>query len=163
MIESSETNTSSTIPADVLSAALDKWKQAGERHLIPIIGNSMLPLIQPGDQVLVRHGYGNVRRGDIIVFLQQEKMVAHRLLRIYKDGSVTTFITKGDNTSYLDSPVDTSEVVGRVLRIKRGSRWVSIDTPAWRIGGWLMAVSMLGWATFYGWGRRIKHRLWGER
>ena len=162
MIETSESSPP-TVPADVLTAALDKWNQAGEQHLIPIIGSSMLPLIQPGDQALVRHGHANVRRGDVIVFLQQEKMVAHRLLRIYNHGPVTTFITKGDNVPYLDSPVNASKVVGRVLKIKRDSRCLSIDTRAWRTGGWLIAVCMLGWTTFYGWGRWIKHRLLGQR
>ena len=162
MIETPKPNPS-TVPAEVLTAALDKWNQAGEQHLIPIIGSSMLPLIQPGNQVLIEHGYAKVRRGDVIVFLQEEKMVAHRLLRICNSGSVTTFITKGDNASYLDSPVSASKVVGRVLKIKHGNRWLSIDTRAWRIGGWLIAVCMLGWTTFYGWGRRIKHRLFGQR
>lgn len=162
MIKAPETNPP-TLPADVLAAVLDRWNQAGEQHLIPIVGRSMWPLIQPGDQVLVKHGYANVRRGDVIVFLQQEKLVAHRLLCIHKDCPTTTFVTKGDNTSYLDSPVRADQIVGRVLKIKRGSRWTSINTSTWRIGGWLIAVGMLGWTTFYGWGRRIKHKLWGER
>lgn len=158
MTETSETNTPPTLPTTVVAAALNRWKQAGEQHLIPIMGRSMLPLIRPGDQLLIRHGDANLRRGDIVVFLQQGKMVAHRLLRICKDDPITTFITKGDNTSYLDSPVDVSKVVGRVLKIKRGNRWVSIDTSVWRIGGWLIAIGMLGWATLYNWGRKIKRR-----
>ena len=123
----------------------------------------MLPLIQPGDQVLVAHGSDNLRRGDIIVFLQGEKMIAHRLLRIHNDKTGVTFITKGDNTSYLDSPLATQQVVGRVLKIKRGDRWVAVDTWTWRRGGWLIATTMLGWTTLYGWGRRLMLRLWGNR
>lgn len=162
-IENSETNTSPTIPADVVTAALAKWTQVGEQHLIPIIGRSMLPLIQPGDQVLIQHGSADLRRGDVVAFLQQDKIVAHRLLHIRKSDPITTYITKGDNASYFDSPVNASQVVGRVLKIKRGDRWIPIDTPAWRIWGWLIAVGMLGWTTFYGWGRKIKHRLWGKQ
>ena len=163
MIEPPESKIPANLPAEVLAAALDKWGQAGEKHLIPIVGKSMRPLIQPGDQVLIKHGHINVRRGDVIVFLQEEKMVVHRLLRICKDGSKTIFITKGDNTSYLDSPISAHQVIGRVLKIKRGDRWVLIDTRVWRIGGWLIAVGMLGWAILYGWGRKIKHRLLGKR
>lgn len=162
MRETPESNTSHTLPAEVLASALDKWRQAGEEHLIPIIGKSMRPLIQPGNQVLIKHGFANVRRGDVIVFLLQERMVAHRLLSIYRDGSKTMFVTKGDNNSYFDPPLDADQVVGRVLRIKRGGRWVSIDTRAWRIGGWLIAIGMLGWTTLYGWGRKIKYQLLGK-
>jgi len=163
MIDPPESKIPITLPTKVLAVALDKWGQTGEEHLIPIIGKSMRPLIQPGDQVWIKHGYVNVRRGDVIVFLQEEKMVAHRLLRICKDGSKTMVITKGDNTSYLDSPISAHQVIGRVLKIKRGDRWISIDTQVWRIGGWLIAIGMLGWATLYGWGRKIKHWLLGKR
>lgn len=162
MIKTPETK-SLTVPADVLAAALETWDQTGAQNLIPILGRSMLPLIQTGDEVLVEHGHANIRRGDVIIFLHQEKMVAHRLLRICEDGSITTFIAKGDNVSYIDPPVSVSQVVGRILKIKRGNRWIAIDTPAWRIGGWLIAIGMLGWTRLYGWGRNIKHTIWGNR
>lgn len=152
-----------SLPTEVVEATLDVWSRAGEQHLLPILGRSMLPLIRAGDQVLVAHGWANVRRGDVIVFLQEKKMVAHRLLRIHKDDTVTTFITKGDNVPYLDPPVSDHQVVGRVLKIERDGRWLSIDTPIWRRLGWLIAVSMLVWITFYNWGRRLRHRLWGEQ
>ena len=162
MIEPPEFNTPPSLPDEVLAAALDKWSQAGQQHLVPILGKSMKPLIQPGNQVLIKHGYTNAGRGDVIVFLQKEGLVAHRLLHIYKAGSKTMFITKGDNNSYFDPPLDAHQVVGRVLKIKRARRWISIDTRAWRIGGWLIAIGMLGWTTIYSWGRKMKYRLLGK-
>lgn len=162
-MENTPDSKSFPLPADVLEAVFETWNQASEQHLIPIKGRSMLPLIQSGDQVLVAHGFPNVRVGDVIVFLQSDKIVAHRLLRVCNNGSITTFVTKGDNAPQFDPPVSAHQIVGRVLKIKRGSRWVSIDTPAWRMRGWSIAVGMLVWATVYGWARGLKHRLWGER
>jgi phage repressor protein C with HTH and peptisase S24 domain len=71
------------LPGHVLEAVLDVWGQAEEQHFIPITGNSMLPLIRDSDHVLVAHGCAGVRRGDVVVFRHESRLVAHRVLCIY--------------------------------------------------------------------------------
>lgn len=161
-VDLSPTN-QSTPPERVINAALEIWSQTNKQQVIPISGRSMLPLIQNGDNVLVEHGVGRINRGDIIVFLQADKMVAHRVLRIERKGASFTLTAKGDNNPYFDPPVEVKQVIGRVLKIKRGDDWISIDTPGWRFLGWLIAVSMLVWIRFYNWGRLIKGNLWGSQ
>jgi signal peptidase I len=151
------------LPASVLEAALEIWSQAGKQYSIPITGCSMLPLIQEGDRVLVAHSCASVRRGDVIVFRRGGRLVAHRVLRIYRRQSEPVFITKGDNVRRLDPPVNGSEVVGRVLTVERGGWQMALDTAAWRAVGWLIALSTLAWIKLYGWGRGLKRRLWGPR
>jgi signal peptidase I len=151
------------LPGHILEAALDIWTRAGEQHLIPITGCSMLPLIREGDQALVRHGWGKVRRGDVLVFRHKGTLIAHRVLRIYQGQVEPTFMTKGDNSCQPDPLVKANEIVGLVLTVKRGGRSMSLDTPAWRIVGWLIAVSTLAWMKLYGWGRAFKHRVWGPQ
>jgi signal peptidase I len=150
-------------PERIVNAALEIWSQTHKQQVIPISGQSMLPLIQNGDNVLVEHGTGSISRGDIIVFLQADKMVAHRVLRIKRQGASFTLTAKGDNNPYFDPPVEVKQVVGRVLKIKRGDEWISIDTPGWQFLGGFIAVSMLVWIRFYNWGRLIKGNLWGSQ
>jgi signal peptidase I len=151
------------LPGHVLEAVLEVWGQAGEQHFIPITGNSMLPLIQDGDHVLVAHGCAGVRRGDVVVFRRGDRLIAHRVLCIC-DGDVgPTFITKGDHAPQFDPPLSADEIVGRVLAVERGSRYMSLDTAAWRVLGWLMAVGTLAWTKLYGWSRDLKQRLLGPQ
>jgi signal peptidase I len=151
------------LPGHVLEAVLDVWSQAGEQHFIPIAGGSMLPLIRDGDQALVAHGHAGVRRGDVIVFRREGQLIAHRVLHIYVGDDGPTFVTKGDNAPQLDSPLSADEVVGRVLAIERGNRYMSLDTTAWQIVGWLIAVGTLVWVKLYGWSQDLKQRLLGPQ
>lgn len=145
----------------VLGAVLDVWTQAGEKHYIPITGRSMFPLIRNGDQVLVAHGCAGIRRGDVIIFRYDGKLVAHRVLRISKNEAGHMFLTKGDNVLQFDPPLRANEIVGRVLAIKRGEQQIALDTTIWRITGLFIAIGTLTWMRLYGWGRFFVQRLLG--
>lgn len=150
------------IPGNILEAMLDVWDQTGEKHVIPIIGTSMLPMMKGGDQVLVVHGSAGVRRGDVIVFRCNGNLIAHRVLRIYESDGKLTFITKGDNVSQCDPPVSANAIIGRVLAIKRGSRHITVDTPVWRTLGWFVASGTVVWIALYRYGQRLKRRTLGH-
>ena len=145
----------------VLGAVLDAWTQAREKHYIPITGRSMFPLIRNGDQVLVAHGCAGIRRGEVIVFRHDGKLIAHRVLRISKNEAGHTFLTKGDNVLQFDPPLRANEIVGRVLAIKRREQQISLDTTIWRITGLFIAIGTLTWMRLYGWGRFFPQRLLG--
>jgi hypothetical protein len=121
----------------------------------------MLPLLREGDQVLVAHGHAGVRRGDVVVFRREGQMVAHRVLRVVDGETGPTFVTKGDNAPDLDPPLGADEIVGRVLAIRRGEWQMSLNTPAWRVLGLLIAVATLVWRKLYGWTRDLKRRFLG--
>lgn len=152
-----------SVPDSVLEAALDLWDQTERQHLIPITGNSMFPLIQDGDRVLVAHGLSDVRQGDVIVFRRTGGLIAHRVLRIYDDDTGPIFITKGDNARQLDLPLGADEIIGRVLVAERGKRHMSLDTASWRVIGWLIAVSTWAWTRLYARVRTLKRRLLGPQ
>jgi signal peptidase I len=145
----------------VLDAVLNMWTLAGEKHYIPITGRSMFPLIRNGDQVLVAHGCAGIRRGEVIVFRHDGKLIAHRVLRISKNEAGHAFLTKGDNVLQFDPPLRANEIVGRVLAIKRGEQQISLDTTIWRITGLFIAIGTLTWMRLYGWGRFFPKRLLG--
>ena len=145
----------------ITDAVLEIWAEKRARNHLKIAGNSMLPLIKGGDSVLVEHGAAGIRRGDIIVFRYGNDLAAHRVLRIYDDDTGSTFVTKGDSVLQFDPPLSAGEIVGRVLAIKRGGRHMSLDTPVWRVWGWLIAVSTLVGVKLYGWGRTLEQRVVG--
>lgn len=151
------------LPGYVLEAVLDVWGQTEEQHFVPITGGSMLPLIRDGDHVLVVHGCAVVRRGDVVVFRREGQLIAHRALRICSGDAGLTFVTKGDNAFQFDPPLSADEIVGRVLAVERGGRYMSLDTAVWRVLGWLIAVSTLAWTKPYGWSRDLKQRLLGSQ
>jgi hypothetical protein len=90
-------------------------------------GNSMRPLIAPGVQLLVEFGAAPARVGQIVLFSQGERVVAHRLLawRPERGG----WLAKGDAEAYLDGPIEPSNILGVVRAVRRAS-----DEPATTIG-----------------------------
>ncbi|CAG1023006.1 signal peptidase I [Methylococcales bacterium] len=146
----------------ILEAVLNVWGQKEEQHFIPITGCSMLPLIRSGDIVLVEHGCTGVRLGDIVVFRFKSKLIAHRVLHKYEGNFGPIFITKGDNVLHFDPPISNKEIVGRVLTIKRGVRYMSLDTTIFRVLGYFIAGSTLATAKVYNCGRNLKQRIFGS-
>jgi hypothetical protein len=99
----------------------------------------------------------------VVVFRRGDRLIAHRVLRIYHRQSEPIFITKGDHIRRFDPPANADEIVGRVLAVERGGRQMPLNTAAWRVVGWLIAVSTLAWINLYGWGRGLERRLWGPQ
>ena len=138
---------------DLLPLALELWGQAGAQHWIAIEGRSMTPLLREGDAVLVSHGRQGVQRGCVVLFRQEGKLVAHRVLRISRDDGGSTLTTKGDSLRTLDAPVPAERIVGWVVAIERGGRQRRLDSTGWQIAGWLIAVATLCAAVPYRWGQ----------
>jgi len=151
------------LPRPVLEAALDVWRQIEEQHVIPISGRSMLPTIHDGDHALISHGCAGVRRGDVIVFRQNGRLIAHRVLRVKDSAAGPTFTTKGDNAPALDPPLRADEIVGRVLAIEREGQHTSLDTTMWRVLGWLIAVGTVSWKGLYGRCQTLKQGALGSQ
>ncbi len=148
----------SSLTGPILQAVLEKWREAGEKHLIPITGRSMLPFIREGDRALVAHGCQGIRPGDVIVFRQGESLIAHRVIRLLADH---TFLTRGDNAEQFDAPVPGEAVLGRVLAIQRGAQVMRLHTTAWSITGRLIVMGTLAGGQLYRWVRPLKRWLVG--
>ena len=99
--------------------------------------------------MLVAHGRKDIRRGDVVIFRQEDGLVAHRVLRIGGSDMGCALVTKGDSLRRFDAPVSATQIVGRVVSIERNGRRMRLDTPAWRAVGWLVAVTTLAVAVLY--------------
>lgn len=101
------------------------------------------------------HGCTGVHRGDVIVFRRRGTLIAHRVLSIFESDTGSIFVTKGNNIPHFDPPLSNSEIVGRVLAVKRGNRYTSLDTVVWKILGWFIAVSTLSFVRIHDCGRNL--------
>jgi signal peptidase I len=117
------------------------WQQSNESHWLPVCGTSMLPLLREGDRILVSHELSEVQQGDILVFQQEEGLVAHRVVRITKNnGERRIYQTKGDNCAKLDSPLSEAEVLGVVNLVSRDGKEYDLTTLRWRLPNSLLAT-----------------------
>jgi hypothetical protein len=86
-------------------------------------GTSMLPSLWPGDLLTIQFvAHNQVVPGDIVLVMRDNRFFAHRLIGKQHDQDCVTLITRGDAVPQNDPPVATSELLGRVSGIRRGSR-----------------------------------------
>lgn len=77
------------------------------------LGQSMKPLIDDGDFLVVDARNKRIKAGDIVVVLWNKRLIAHRV--VYFDDKI--IVTKGDNSIFLDKPVIKTQILGKVSRI----------------------------------------------
>lgn len=98
-----------------------------------VTGYSMIPFLGNGrDQVKVeKRDAEKLKKGDIILFQQEEKpydYILHRIYRI-KNGK---FQTMGDGNTYMDDPVSPQQIIGVVTTVYRKGREIDCHSRRWR-------------------------------
>ena len=125
-------------------AVLETWRRDGAEAWIEATGRSMLPLIRPGDRLLVGFGEQEARLGDVIIFRHGGQVVAHRVVGGRRRDGVRRLIAKGDNEPLATEDVAPSELLGVVRAIDRGSRGLSTRGLGGVAGGLTARVSRIG-------------------
>lgn len=120
--------------------ALALWQQRQQPAWLPMRGYSMLPILRPGDQLRVTMPQATYRRGQIVVIRQGERLVVHRVVARRRVAGVWCWITQGDNSHEADAAVMAEQIEGRVSALRRGDRLYGLETPAWQLGSWLVAL-----------------------
>jgi hypothetical protein len=86
-------------------------------------GTSMLPSVWPGDVLTIRSiASTEISPGDIVLVLDRDRLVIHRLLGRHMDPSLQAWMTKGDSMPDDDPPTSHFALLGRVVSIRRGAR-----------------------------------------
>ncbi len=119
-------------------------------------GSSMKPLIFPGADLEVRPVPAeNLRPGDVLLFHDGARLVAHRLVRRADDPERgRLFYVRGDNRDDIEGPVSAGAILGRIERVRVG--WIRFRPRA----RWIRAAyPPLRWG--YRCAARIKHALFG--
>ncbi len=81
-------------------------------------GTSMAPALWPGDVLTVDGHRESLICGDIVMVHRDGRVVVHRL--IAQDHGC--WITRGDGMPENDQPVESQNVLGKVVRVQRGKR-----------------------------------------
>ncbi len=90
-----------------------------------VTGSSMLPALWPGDVVTLA-ATADPRIGEIVLFQRGDQFVIHRVIRVASlPGQI---ITRGDSMGDRDHPIAASEVLGRVVSVRRGPHEFSVVT-----------------------------------
>jgi len=98
-----------------------------------VFGTSMVPSVLPGDLISVQKtGLADISPGEIVLFSQQGRLFAHRVVRRVRSVVNPYLITRGDRLGQDDPPVSSSELLGRVSSIERGNR--QPESPSQRNG-----------------------------
>jgi signal peptidase I len=106
----------------------DVVRSAGSATL-KVTGQSMLPAIRPGDLLTVqRHSPQGLQPGQIILIQRNQKLTAHRVVRVCGE----QLVTRGDSVPSLDPPIPASEVVGVVTAIHRNGRPIGLGFSLWK-------------------------------
>src|SRR4051812_34147145 len=88
-------------------------------------GRSMVPTIWPGDTLIVEPATAaNVDAGDIVLFSNSCRFVAHRVTEKTADIENVRMVTRGDAMSAPDAAIEESQLLGRVVLILRDGRGI---------------------------------------
>lgn len=93
-------------------------------QILTIGSNSMKPYMSKGDVILIKNlnkeEIKTIKKGDILVFYYNKKIVSHRVYKVIRRGEELYYKTKGDNNSQVDNNiVEAKEIKGIVkYRIK---------------------------------------------
>ncbi len=85
-------------------------------QLVAIVSESMEPTYYRGDAVIITKKEANeIKEGEILAFNLGTGIITHRVTKITNNGSIYTFITKGDNNNLEDIyEIHNEHVIGTV-------------------------------------------------
>lgn len=135
---------------DTLTDLVNEELNSGKVFYFVVSTLSMLPLIKPEDEIVVRKASKEtLKRGEIIVFEKYRELYTHRLLYRRMSDSKIELITKGDNSLIIDEPISEKGLLGKVIRIKRGNKSINLESRFWKIVNNLTGtLSYLEWTVF---------------
>ena len=102
---------------------LDGELKKGKTAWLRVATGSMWPTIHPGDRVLVKGvSVQELPIGSLVVFKRNDELILHRLL----GREASKLLTAGDSAKIFDPLVESQDVVGKVIAIKRHGQNVSL-------------------------------------
>jgi signal peptidase I len=110
--------------------------RSGGMISLRVFGGSMWPWLRSGDVIEVRRDApARIHPGDIVLFVREKRLFAHRVIRKSTQHSRAVLVTKGDALPRADAPLADDELLGRVFSVRRGPRKIPLDSPSSRVLG----------------------------
>ena len=141
-----------------MHSLLKKKLSNQEEIILTIESESMFPMIQKGDSVMICQSE-SYKIGDVIVFrpLRREYYVSHRMIWKSINGR---YYTKGDKAHMYDESIVKGRILGKIVAIKEKNRNRFFDLKAQRLLGILSLIEIfiLSPLIFFPgtWNKRIK-------
>ena len=108
--------------------------EEGKKVKITVNGTSMYPLLKDGDQVEIeKTPLEALKIGDIVVFENLNRWLAHRLIKIKKNDGRFTLITKGDSCIKFDAAIAEEAYIGKVTAFYRADNKYGISEKSIQI------------------------------
>lgn len=139
----SMTQSSLPSPRNLFLKLVGELLSVGNRVRFRANGKSMHPTIKDGEMVTVEPVEpSDVRQGDIILYRNHQSLVAHRVVAIAGargKGSAlcpppsafrphSLFFLRGDALPSYDNPVETSQILGKVVSVERDGRSIELNS-----------------------------------
>ncbi|MCL5289123.1 MAG: signal peptidase I [Acidobacteria bacterium] len=110
--------------------------RSGGTVVLRVFGGSMWPWLRSGDALFVRREDAtHIHLGEVVLFVREGRLFAHRVIRKSSRDGRPVLITKGDALPRADAPLAESELLGRVVRVRRAGREFALDSPQRRALG----------------------------
>ncbi|MHB8218221.1 MAG: S24 family peptidase [Candidatus Sulfotelmatobacter sp.] len=91
-------------------------------------GWSMLPAVRSGDTLVIDRVTPNqIQVGDIALIGRDGRLCAHRVVRLPRGLDDRVWITQGDAMPAPDQPVIEDELLGRVTKIIRAGKYITVS------------------------------------
>lgn len=117
------TDTYDRVGSELVAASL----RAGHEVRVRVAGSSMVPALWPGDELLVRPlGSAEPSRGDLLLFVRDDRLCTHRLISQVVDSGAVQLITRGDAALKYDPPHSLDQILASVTSVFRDGCKVSI-------------------------------------
>lgn len=109
----------------ILTETLCDLLSKGCKVTINAEGYSMYPLLHPGDKLTVAPAqWESLRKGDIIAWRTEDKLVAHRIV----EKQASYCITAGDATIRNDGKTYPQQILGKVTHYQRDGKTKSMSS-----------------------------------
>jgi signal peptidase I len=113
----------------------------GKRFKVNAIGFSMRPEIHPGDTLTLKAVTAQeIAVGDIAVFLYNQHLIAHRILR--KDSGSAQFLQIGDH-QYQPRNIAFDKILAKIVAVERKGKMMNINRLDYCVKGKVIACYLL--------------------
>ena len=127
-----------------LSVAADLWSESESKSVLKVSGISMRPILLDGESIRVDRSVKELKCGDIGVFKSNGLIFVHRVLLRSVEGESHFYRTKGDWMLFLDPPVASGDVAGKVCSFTRNNKQYDLSSMGSKIYSRMMAVYSFG-------------------
>jgi signal peptidase I len=107
--------------------------EQGKSIKIRVNGTSMYPFLQNDDLVEIeKTDLEDLEIGDIVVFKNQDRWLAHRLIKKQISEGETKLITKGDSCLKFDETFGKELYVGKITNFERENKSYSLNDSSFK-------------------------------